>query len=77
MKKKLVLFRLEGCPFCEKAENALDEKGIEYEKVEVPSDKSKRTALKQISGQDTVPVLLEVIGAESQDDDILEWLEKQ
>ena len=77
MKKKLILFRLEGCPYCKKAEAALDSKNIKYEKIEVPSPKGERTMLKKLSGQDTVPILIEVIGSESQDDDILEWLDKQ
>ena len=77
MKKKLILFRLECCPYCAKAEAALDEKKVEYEKIEVPRSKEERKELKLISGQDSVPVLLEVIGAQDQDDDILEWLETQ
>ena len=77
MEKKLVLFTLEGCPYCKKAEKALNAKGLKYKKIEVPSSKSERTLLKQLSGQDSVPVLLDVIGAKSQDDDIIEWLESQ
>ena len=77
MEKRLVLFRLEGCPYCKKAEKALDSKGLKYKKIEVPSSKAERTLLKQLSGQDSVPVLLDVIGSKSQDDDILEWLENQ
>ena len=77
MAKKLVMFVLEGCPYCKKAEEALDAKGVKYTKIEVPSSKSERECLKNISGQDTVPVLVEVIGAKSQDDDIIEWLESQ
>lgn len=73
--KNLVLFRLEGCPYCKNAENALKAKGLKYRKIEVPSSKSERKMLKEISGQDSVPVLLDVIGAKNQDDDILEWLD--
>ncbi len=73
---KFLLFRLEGCPYCKKAESALDKKGIKYKRIEVPRNKEERKLLKQISGQDSVPVLIEVIGAENQDDDILDWLEK-
>ena len=74
--KNLVLFRLEGCPYCKKAEQALDSKGIKYQKIEVPGPQSERTLLKQLSGQASVPVLLEVIGSDNQDDDILAWLEE-
>jgi len=75
--KKLVLFRLEGCPYCKRAEKALDKAGLKYKKIEVPAQKSERKLLKEISGQDSVPVLLDVIGAKDQDDDILEWLGNQ
>lgn len=77
MKKKLVMFVLEGCPYCKKAKEALDAKNVKYEEIQVPGPKEERTVLKQISGQDSVPVLLEVIGSEDQDDDIIAWLEQQ
>ena len=48
--KQLVLFRLEGCPYCKKAEAALKAKGVKYTKIEVPGPHSERTILKQISG---------------------------
>ena len=75
-KRKLILFRLEGCPFCKNAEAVLDAKGIEYQKVEVPKPHEERTLLKQLSGQASVPILIEVIGSKDQDDDILEWIEE-
>ncbi|MBU2503924.1 MAG: glutaredoxin [Nanoarchaeota archaeon] len=74
--KKLILFRLEQCPFCKKAEAALDAKGVKYEKVEVPKPHEERTLLKQLSGQTSVPVLIEVIGSKDQDDDIIAWANK-
>jgi len=74
--KQLVLFRLEGCPYCKKAEAALKAKGVKYTKIEVPGPHSERTILKQISGQTSVPVLIEVIGSKNQDDDILAWLDE-
>ena len=73
-KKELVLLRLEGCPYCKRAEEALDKKGIKYRKLEI--DRNDRTIVQQLSGQPTIPVLVEVIGSKSQDDDIIEWLEE-
>ncbi|MBS3151472.1 glutaredoxin [Candidatus Woesearchaeota archaeon] len=75
--KNLVLFRLEGCPYCKRAEDELKKKGIKYRKIEVMPEKSKREILKKVSGQDSVPVLVEVIGAKNQDDDIIEWLKSE
>lgn len=67
--KRRILLRIEGCPYCIRAERALDEAGIAYEKLEInPADRSMVVAL---SGQSTVPVFVDVIGCESQDDDII------
>lgn len=67
--KRRLLLRIEGCPYCVRAERALDEAGIIYEKLEInPAD---RSLVMTLSGQRTVPVLVEVIGCESQDDDII------
>ena len=71
MGKKLLLFRKEGCPYCLKAEAELDKKKVEYTKIEVGPD---RSVVELLSGQPTVPVLVEVIGSEGQDDDIIEYL---
>lgn len=70
--KRRLLLRIEGCPYCIRAEQALDEAGIVYEKLDInPSD---RSLVMTLSGQRTVPVLVEVIGCESQDDDIIAYI---
>jgi glutaredoxin len=67
--KRRILLRIEGCPYCIRTEQALDEAGIVYEKLEIhPADRSMVVTL---SGQRTVPVLVDVIGCENQDDDII------
>lgn len=71
MQKELILFRKEGCPYCRRAEEELDKKEIKYRKVEVDSD---RSVVQLLSVQPTVPILVEVIGSKSQDDDIIEYL---
>ena len=77
VKKDLVLFRLEGCPYCKKAEDALKKNGIKYRKIEVMPAHEDRKILKQVSGQTSVPVLLQVVGAKDQDDEIIELLEEE
>ena len=70
--KRRLLLRIEGCPYCVRAERALDEAGIAYEKFDInPAD---RSLVMTLSGQRTVPVLVEVIGCKSQDDDIVEYI---
>ncbi len=77
VKKDLVLFRLEGCPYCRKAEEVLKKKGIVYKKIEVMPAHEDRKMLKQVSGQTSVPVLLQVIGVKDQDDEIIQLLEEE
>ena len=74
-KRKFVLLRLEGCPYCERVEKELEKRGIEYKKITIES--SDRSLVEMLSGQPSVPVLLEVIGCENQDDDIIEYLDEK
>jgi len=73
----LTLYALDGCPYCDRVSAALDEHGIDYETVWVPALHSERDAVKRVSGQRQVPVLVDetrgVTMAES--DAILEYIE--
>ncbi len=71
--KEFVLFRLEDCPYCRRAEAELDRRNIMYRRVEVGRD---RSVVQLLSGQPTVPILVEVIGSKNQDDDIIRYLEE-
>ncbi len=72
----LTLYRLEGCPFCERVVDRLDELDLEYESIWVEGEHSKRNEVKRVSGQRAVPVLIDdehgVTMAESER--ILEYL---
>ncbi|MUV90082.1 NrdH-redoxin [Halapricum sp. CBA1109] len=72
------LYQLDGCPFCEKVADRLDELGVEYESVWVEALHSQRNEVKEVSGQRGVPVLIDdeygVTMAES--DRILEFVEE-
>ena len=75
----ITLYELEGCPYCQKVIAKLDELGLEYDSVMVPSSHSQRDQVKQVSGQTGVPVLVdEEHGVEgmSESDDIVEYLEE-
>ncbi|WP_158056157.1 glutaredoxin family protein [Halorussus halophilus] len=54
----ITLYSLDGCPYCEKVHDALDEKGVEYETEWVQALHSKRNEVKRVSGQRGVPVLV-------------------
>lgn len=73
----LTLYRLEGCPYCERVVDRLAELGLEFESIWVEGMHSRRNEVKRISGQRSVPVLIDdargVTMAES--DRILECLD--
>jgi glutaredoxin len=55
----IVLYSLDGCPYCEKVEDALDEHEIEYETRWVEGLHSKRDEVKRVSNQRSVPILID------------------
>ena len=73
----LTLYALDGCPWCEKVHDALEEHGIDYETAWVEGLHSKRNEVRRVSGQRGVPVLVDdergVTMAESAN--ILEYVE--
>lgn len=74
----IVLYALDGCPYCEKVHDALEDHGIEYETQWVEALHSERDEVKRVSGQRGVPVLVDedhgVTMAESEK--ILEYVEQ-
>jgi glutathione S-transferase len=71
------LYRLEGCPFCELVVDELEKLDLGYESVWVEGRHSNRDAVRDVSGQRVVPVLVDenygVTMAESER--IIEFLE--
>ena len=79
MMTNVELYELDGCPYCEKVINKLDELGLEYESHMVPSSHSDRTEVEKVSGQTGVPVLVDNdngIEGMPESDDIVEYLEE-
>jgi glutathione S-transferase len=48
--------KVEGHP-CWRVQKALDEQGVEYELVKAPLRRGKRTRVKELTGQDKLPVI--------------------
>jgi glutathione S-transferase len=74
----LILYELPGCPFCAKVTSKLDELGLDYESRNVPSSRSERTEVQEVSGQAGVPVLIDEehgIDGMPESDDIVAHLE--
>lgn len=55
----ITLYQLEGCPFCEKVADRLDDVGVDYDSVWVDPMHSDRNEVKRVSGQRGVPVLID------------------
>ena len=55
--KRIRLFIKPYCGWCHKAERWLDERGVEYEKVDVLTDETAYDEMIRLSGQDLTPVL--------------------
>ena len=55
----LKLYNIHGCGYCAMVRETLDKLGLEYEKIDVPWPHNQRTEVYQISGQFTVPVLVD------------------
>lgn len=53
----LTVYRLQGCPFCERVVTTLDDLDIPYESVFVEALHSKRDEVKRVSGSRSVPVI--------------------
>jgi len=74
----VTLYALDGCPYCEKIHDSLDDNGIDYETVWTEPLHSDRNEVKRVSGQRGVPVIVDenhgVTMAESEN--ILTFIER-
>lgn len=73
----LKLYNLEFCPYCEMVIRKLDELGLVYEKTEVPAAQPQREEVFQVSGQYTVPVLQDEDVVLSDENEIVEYLDRK
>lgn len=64
--KLLELYHLEGCPYCQMVREKLWEKGLSFI---IHSIKEDRTGVKEISGQEKVPVLVDPNNGKVLDDE--------
>jgi glutaredoxin len=53
------LYQFESCPYCKMVRELMSELQLTYINVNVPRDRSQRHEVLRISGQPTVPVLVD------------------
>jgi glutaredoxin len=66
MDKLLILFTMEGCPFCQIMKDKLDEEEIEFYDRDIAIYEEEYEMFKEITGNDFVPAFMIV---ESPDDE--------
>ena len=54
---KIRLFIKPFCGWCHEAQDWLDERGLQYETLDVISDRAARQEMKELSGQTLAPVI--------------------
>ncbi len=58
MNKKIIVYTTPTCVFCPLVKKFLDEKGVEYEEIDVSSNSEEMEKMKEKTGQMGVPVVL-------------------
>ncbi len=71
------LYQAEWCPFSHRVRAKLTELGIDYEAVNVSASAEKRTELKEITGNSTIPVLADGEKIFSDSSEILSYLKEE
>ncbi|WP_338726828.1 glutathione S-transferase N-terminal domain-containing protein [Haladaptatus sp. DJG-WS-42] len=75
----ITLYELPGCPFCAKVTSKLDELGLAYDTINVPSSHAERTEVEEVSGQTGVPVIVDEehgVSGMAESSDIVQYLEE-
>ena len=70
------LFNIDGCGYCAMVRNQLAKMGIEYEKIDVPWSHHERKQVYEVSGQTTVPVLVDGDNILADEYEIIDYLKK-
>lgn len=55
MNKKVKIYTFKTCPFCIRAKRLLDNKGIDYEEIDISNQKDKLEELEAKTNSSTVP----------------------
>lgn len=73
------LYELPGCPYCAKVKRKLDELQLDYQSHTVSPNRSQRTVVQEVSGQTSVPVLIDSdhgISGMAESDEIVAYLDR-
>jgi glutathione S-transferase len=72
----IVLYQAEWCGYCARVRAKLTDLLLDYKVVNVPPSHALRTVVREISGQTSIPVMVDGDVVLDDDDDIIPYLEK-
>jgi glutaredoxin 3 len=73
----IVLYQAEWCPYCARVRSKLTDLLLDYKNVNVPRAHSERDEVQKVSGQTSIPVMVDGDVILDDDDDIIPYLEKK
>jgi glutaredoxin len=75
-KNTLHLYNIDGCGYCRMVRDALKKLNVDYEKIDVPWAHHSREEVYEVSGQYTVPVLVDGDVVLSDEYEIIDYLKE-
>lgn len=73
----MTLYHYEGCPYCQMVRETLSDLELTYLSVCVPVSRSRRQKVIEVSGQPTVPVLVDGDVVLSDENDIIRYVQEK
>jgi len=74
---EIVLYQAEWCPYCARVRSKLTDLQLDYTCVNVPRAHSERGIVMEVSGQTSIPVLVDGDVVLDDDDDMIPYLDKK
>jgi glutaredoxin 3 len=70
------LYNIDGCGYCTMVRDTMAQMGLEYKKIDVPLSHPERKEVYEVSGQTTVPVLVDGDTILADEYEIIDYLKK-
>jgi glutaredoxin len=74
---EIVLYQAEWCPYCARVRSKLTDLQLDYKCVNVPRSHSERGEVKTVSGQTSIPVLVDGATVLDDDDEMIPYLDQK
>jgi glutathione S-transferase len=72
----IVLYQAEWCPYCARVRSKLTDLLLDYKVVNVPRSHAERDIVREVSGQTSIPVMVDGATILADDDDIIPYLDE-